>query len=271
MAAEGTASTPYEPESGSAELARRYDLDLQGYDEDLNLYAALAGRLGGSVLELAVGSGRIAVPLAAAGHRVMGVDRDRHMLARARDAWQAARRDASSPGSLELVEGDITQLSLDEKFELVILGFNSLLALPGRAGQAACLRAMARHLAPGGRAVIDVWLPSPDDLAIYDNRLTLDWVRRDPETGEQVAKLTSARYDTATATAELTTLFDAWPLAGGPVTRVARHDTLSLVGADELLDLAAHAGLAVDTVAGDHEMTAFGPGSDRIVLICSLL
>jgi SAM-dependent methyltransferase len=271
VAAEGRASTPTGFESGSAELARWYDIDLQGYDEDLNLYVALAGRLGGSVLELAVGSGRIAVPLAVAGHRVRGVDRDPHMLARARAAWQAADGASESAGSLELIEADITQLSLGEKFELVILGFNSLLALDGRAGQAACLRVIAQHLAPGGRAVIDVWLPSPDDLAIYDSRITLDWMRHDPQTGQRVAKLTSARYDAATATAELTTFFDAWPIAGGPVTRVARHDSLSLIGATELLDLAAHAGLAVETVAGDHELTAFGPGSDRIVLVCGLL
>jgi SAM-dependent methyltransferase len=259
-----------EPQAAAARLARWYDLDVESYQDDLALYGALADRLGGSVLELAVGSGRIAVPLAAAGHRVTGVDRDRHMLARARSAWEARGSNAGD-GTLELVEADVTELDLGQRYELVILGFNGLLALPSRDLQAACMRVMAAHLAPEGRAVLDVWLPSPDDLAIYDGRLTLDWLRHDPGTDQQVAKLTSARYDPATATAQLVTFFDTWAPAGGPASRVTREDTLRLIGASELLDLVAHAGLSVETAAGDHEMNEFGPGSDRIVLVCTLL
>ena len=64
-------------------LARLYDLDLVDDPGDLDLYLALAERTGGPILELAVGTGRLAVPLAAAGDRVTGVDLDPAMLARA--------------------------------------------------------------------------------------------------------------------------------------------------------------------------------------------
>jgi SAM-dependent methyltransferase len=70
----------------AADLARLYDLDLVEDPGDLNLYLALAARTNGPVLELGVGTGRLAIPLAAAGHRVVGVDRDRAMLDRARAA-----------------------------------------------------------------------------------------------------------------------------------------------------------------------------------------
>ena len=67
----------------AAALARLYDLDLVDDPGDLDLYLALAARTQGPVLELGVGTGRLAVPLAAAGYRVIGVDRDAAMLERA--------------------------------------------------------------------------------------------------------------------------------------------------------------------------------------------
>jgi ubiquinone/menaquinone biosynthesis C-methylase UbiE len=71
------------PEAWLDALARLYDLDLEEDPGDLDLYLALANRTGGPVLEIAVGSGRIAVPLAMAGHDVTGIDRDPGMLRRA--------------------------------------------------------------------------------------------------------------------------------------------------------------------------------------------
>ena len=76
--------------ASAAALARLYDLDLVDDPGDLDLYLALADRAAGpatgtaAILELAVGTGRLAVPIAAAGHRVTGVDLDPAMLARAR-------------------------------------------------------------------------------------------------------------------------------------------------------------------------------------------
>ena len=84
-------------ESAAAALARLYDLDLSEDPGDLDLYLALAARTGGPILELAVGSGRLAVPLADDGHEVTGVDTDPAMLARARAA-ASVRRHGGPPG-----------------------------------------------------------------------------------------------------------------------------------------------------------------------------
>jgi 2-polyprenyl-3-methyl-5-hydroxy-6-metoxy-1,4-benzoquinol methylase len=77
-------------ETAAAALARLYDLDLSDDPGDLDLYLALAGQTGGPILELAAGSGRLAVPLAGAGYEVTGVDLDRAMLDRARAAADTA-------------------------------------------------------------------------------------------------------------------------------------------------------------------------------------
>ena len=60
--------------------------------------------------------------------------------------------------------------------------------LADRAAQRAALATLADHLAPGGLAVVDVWLPDAEDLARFDGRVILEWPRRDPETGELVTK-----------------------------------------------------------------------------------
>jgi SAM-dependent methyltransferase len=250
-----------------AELARLYDLDMDDHVVDVDLYLAFARTSDGPILELACGSGRISVPLVGDGHEVVGVDRDVDMLERARRSWLAD----GGQGQLKLVEGDITQLDLGRSFGLVVLALNSLLMLPGRDAQLAAMQTIARHLTADGRAVIDVVLPSPDDLAAYDGRLEMAWLRRDDERGQMVAKLWSARYEPASAVASVTTLFDCWPDDGGPVRRVSRTDEMHLLGAHELVALAERAGLRPATVAGDHEMSSFAPDSSRIVLVAALL
>lgn len=254
----------------SALLARWYDLDLRDDPGDVDLYLALAGRTGGPILELAAGSGRIALPLAEAGHEVVAVDLDPAMLARARSAW-AARPARTSAGSLELVEADLLGVGLGARFGLVILALNSLLLLGTAERQAAALAVAARHLRPDGRAVVDVWLPGPEDLVRYDGRLLLEWERPDEEAGGRVAKLAAARHDPATAAVELTTIFDAWATDGGPLRRVSRTDRLRLVGASELVAWAEDAGLRVETLAGDYALGDFGPGVERAVLIARLV
>jgi SAM-dependent methyltransferase len=257
----------------AARLARYYDLDLAGDLGDVDLYRALAVRAGGPVLELAAGTGRIAVPLAADGHDVVAVDRDVAMLARAGAAWAEAGRSGSvrKGGTLELVFGDLFGLDRPPRFGLVILAINTLHLLGDASRQAAAFGVMARHLRPGGLAVVDAWLPAADELASFDGRLSLEWVREDPDTGEHVTKLMSATHDAAHRRVELTTLFDLTPAAGGAVARHVRRDILHLLSIDELRHAAADAGLAEDAVGSDYELSAFGPGADRAVLVTRLV
>ncbi len=301
-------------------LARYYDLDLGDDPGDVDLYLALAARTDGPVLELAAGSGRVAVPLAAAGYQVTGVDNDPAMLARAELAWtrvldeapdrpdrldranrkpwarraptgssaaaptasraptstartrgSVARRGTGSHGTLELVEADLTTVRLRERFGLAILALNTLLLLERPERQLAALRTLAAHLRPDGLAVVDIWLPGPEDLAIYDGRLLLEWIRDDPETGERIVKFDSARFDSATATVVLNQLFDASSPDGGALRRTVRSDRLRLVGAHELVRMAEDAGLAVEELAGDYRMGSFGPGDERVILVGRLV
>jgi SAM-dependent methyltransferase len=248
----------------AAALARLYDLDLVDDPGDLDLYLALADRAGDPILELAVGTGRLAVPLAVAGHAVTGVDLDRAMLDRARE-----RATAAGVGTrLDLVEADLVDLRLPTagRFGLAFIALNSLLVLPTRAAQRAALGTLAEHLAPGGLAAVDVWIPDADDLARFDGRISLEWPRLDPEGGAIVTKAASAAHDASSATVTLTTIFEEGG-QGAPAKRWVRRDRLRLISADELRGFAEEAGLVVEALAGDYGLGPMGPGSDRAILI----
>src|SRR5262245_13406672 len=111
------------------ELARLYDLDVSVDPGDLDLYLALAARTGGPIVELAAGTGRVAIPLAEAGHRVVGVDIDPSMLARARRrATEAGRTTAAR---LSFVEGDVFDAEIPGAggFGMACIALNSILVL----------------------------------------------------------------------------------------------------------------------------------------------
>jgi SAM-dependent methyltransferase len=249
----------------AAALARLYDLDLADDPGDLDLYLALADRADGAVLELAAGSGRLAVPLAAAGHRVTAVDLDPAMLERARRRADAARLPA---GRFETVEADLLGLRLPDagRYRLAFIGLNSIMLMADRERQREAFRTLAEHLAPGGLAAVDAWLPDAEDLARFDGRITLEWPRIDPETGAVVTKIGSAEYDAATGTVTLTAIYEVGQ-QGEPSARWVRRDRMRLVSADELADFAEDAGLEVELVAGGYDLSPLGPGSERAVLV----
>jgi SAM-dependent methyltransferase len=240
-------------------LARLYDLDLaEDPGDDIGLYLALAARTGGPVLELAAGTGRIVRPLAAAGYAVTAVDFDPAML---------ARLTATAPKGVTSVLADLTTWrSPGPAYSLAILGLNSLFLLAERQQQRAAIESLAAALVPGGLAVVDIWLPDAADLARYDQRLLLDYVRTDPQTGRTVTKTVAALHDAATATVLLNAIYEEG-LPGEPAVRWIRREVLRLVSAAELVDLARAAGLEVDALAGDYGLDPLGPGSERAILV----
>jgi SAM-dependent methyltransferase len=267
-----TTERPVVPGAGvtpvSEALARLYDLDLADDPGDLDLYLALAGRTGGPILELGAGTGRLAVPLAVAGHRVTAVDLDPAMLVRARR--RARDEGPAVVERLELVEADLLDLEPAGQpvHRLVFIGLNSLFLLGERDAQLGAFRAMARHLARGGLAVADVWLPDADDLARFDGRLILEYVRTDPETGNLVTKTAAAEHDATTGTVELTTIFEEG-LPGAAPARWVRRDRLRLVSPDELATFAAVAGLEVEVIAGGYDLSPIRPGHDRAIIVAA--
>lgn len=254
-----------------AAFARYYDLDVADELADIDMYLALASATDGPILELACGSGRVCVPLARAGHPVTGVDRDQHMLHRARGTWERLTSAAATApsGQLQLVRGDITNIRLGPRFDLVILAFNSLLLLEGPAGRAAALATMHDHLTPDGRAVIDVWQPSADDLELYDGQVISDWTKLDPETGDRVTKSTRATYDAAARRATIRTIYEVEGVSDEP-QRLERTDEISFVSRTELLAELGAAGLQVQSEIGQGDFPEGQSESNSLTVTAAL-
>jgi SAM-dependent methyltransferase len=251
-------------------LARFYDLDVLDVSYDAELYLALAHEAGGDVLELAVGSGRLAIPLALAGHRVGGVDHDPAMLSRASARWEGVRGPIAAH-RLSLHEADFAAFRAAERFSMAFIAVNTFLLAEDDGARLALLTAMREQLAPGGLAVVEVSTPHEEELAGFDGRLQLEWLRRDPEQGDLVSKLISARHDPEASSVELTQVFEWTAPHGGALSRVLRTETLHLVPAAELVRLAREAGFDEVEVRGDHLSIPYGTASHRAILMARLL
>ncbi len=106
---------------------------------------------GGRALEFAIGTGRVAIPLAALGVPVTGIELSRPMIDQLRSKVDEA--------TIPVLEGDMAATVAPGPYTLVYLVFNTISNLLTQAGQVACFRNAARHLGPGGRFVIELWVP----------------------------------------------------------------------------------------------------------------
>ena len=137
------------------EAAQRYDTPGTGMfapevlGPAVDRLAGLAG--GGRALELAIGTGRVAVPLAERGVPVAGIELSAAMIARLREKVDEA--------TIPVFAGDMATATAPGSFSLVYLVFNTISNLLTQAEQVRCFRNAARHLTPGGRFVIELWVP----------------------------------------------------------------------------------------------------------------
>jgi SAM-dependent methyltransferase len=172
-----------------------YDHAFRRYREDVELYVRLAARFGGPVLELGVGTGRIALALAEAGVEVVGVDRSAPMLARAEQ--RIAKKPARVRRRIELREADMRALRLRRRFPLVIAPFNAFQHLYDDEDVAAALAVCRRHLAPNARLAFDVLLPDPGSLARDPDRFYKCRPVVHPRDGRRYAYAEAFAYDPA--------------------------------------------------------------------------
>ena len=163
-------------------IARLYDPWSVSVTEDVGFYVGLAHDAGGTVVELGVGTGRIAIPTAAAGVHVIGVDSSRAMLEVCAEAAAAA----GVAHLLDLRVGDLADPPVQERVRLATCPFRAYLHLHDDDARLRALRAARELLVPGGLLAFDVFAPGADDVAETHNR----WLEREPGIYER------ARWDT---------------------------------------------------------------------------
>ena len=148
-------ATMRQDEIWDVEAAQRYDTPGTGMfapdvlGPTVDKLASLAG--GGAALEFAIGTGRVAIPLSERGVPVTGIELSRPMVDQLRTKVDAE--------TIPVVLGDMSSTTAPGSYTLVYLVFNTIANLLEQSEQVACFRNAARHLSPGGRFVIELWVP----------------------------------------------------------------------------------------------------------------
>jgi ubiquinone/menaquinone biosynthesis C-methylase UbiE len=221
-------------------IAPFYDPWSRSVTEDVGFYVDQALESGGPVIELAVGTGRIAVPIAEAGIPVIGVDSSPEMLAVAR----AAANTAGVGDLVDLRLGDLREPPVPERVPLAICPFRSLLHMETEDEKLRALVAARSLLEPGGSFAFDVFAPSREDIEETHDR----WLEREPEIFER------AVWDESSRTLSLSVR------SGDATTTFGLH----WLSAPEWLQLLDRAGFEVEHLYGWFDLRPHDDDEDMI-------
>ena len=221
-------------------IAEIYDPWSRSVVEDVAFYLDEARRARAPVVELGVGTGRIAVPIAAEGIVVIGVDSSEGMLAVCRE-----RAELAGVGDhLDLRVGDLRRPPIEQPVELVICPFRSFLHLEDENDRRTALAAVFGLLEPDGRLAFDVFAPAPDDIEETHGR----WLEREP-----------GIYERALWDAERRRL--VLSVRGGEAETTM---SLAWVSPDEWRTLLLDTGFEIDAHYGWFDRSRYRDGEDSI-------
>ena len=224
-------------------IAGIYDPWSLSVTEDIEFYVDLACETGGPVVELAVGTGRIALPIAQAGVPVIGIDQSEGMLAVARER----ARGLGIESRVDLRVGDLREPPVTERVPLVICPFRSLLHMPNEVEKLRALRGAGSLIEPGGRFAFDVFAPGREDIDETHGR----WIEREPGIFER------ADWDETARTLTLTVR------SGDSSATMALH----WLGISDWLRLIGQAGLEVEAIYGWFDRRPYA-GEEDMIFVC---
>jgi SAM-dependent methyltransferase len=245
--------------------ADEYAITAEMYDyvvpyrerQDAAFFVEAGKQSGGPALEIGCGTGRVLIPTARAGIEITGLDLSPHMLAVCRE--RLAAEPAEVRARVRLAEADMRSFDLGRTFGLVTLPFRPFQHLLTVEDQLACLGCIHRHLAPGGRLVLDVFNPSLDGLT---RRNLGEEMSPEPEfsmpDGRRVLrkhKMVSRDPFLQVIQAELI-YYVSHP--DGRQERLVHHLTMRYFFRFELEHLLARAGFEVEALYADYDKSPFG-------------
>jgi SAM-dependent methyltransferase len=242
-----------------AAIADVYDLWSADVTADVPFYVSEAVHVEGPVLEVGVGTGRVAVAMARAGAEVVGIDTSPSMLARAR----ARVEREGLADRISLVEADMRGFSLDQRFALAVLPYRVLAHARTVEDQLATLRSVREHLHPGGRLVFNLPVPRTGDLGAGDGLRAEGRYRLDD--GTEAVLWRESEYEPGTQQLTFRFVVDHLDDHGVVTRRVHGESTLRQCSPGEVEHALARAGLRLVDRWGWFDRRPFGPHSAEMV------
>lgn len=237
--------------------AEFYDLEFADREHEIPFFLKQAKEVGGPVLEVGCGTGRITLPIARAGIEIAGLDISRPMLRRARQKAKAARL------AISLLEQDCRQIKAGRKYALIFSATNAMQHLLDLDSVNAFLTSAKRALRPGGTLILDVFNPNPAKLARTAATRYLHKTIRDAAGGEIRVEATT-QYNAAEQILRLTLYY----LRKGKLTRTKKVN-LRCFYPEELSAICHFNGLKVVQRFGNYDETPFVSDSPKQILVCS--
>lgn len=248
--------------------AERYDIFYEAAPEgELEFYLNAIERVDGSVLELGVGTGRIAIPAAMMGHDVTGVDLYLPMLERARGKLG----DASLAGSLELLEADMCELELPKRdFDLVIVPAHSLALVTDATRQLAALKRCAMHMASDATLIFNLFNPSDDLIHDESGERFLLGVVVNEDDGTRHVLTGINNFDTEAQTNHCIQTIESFDRNGQLIDREELNVAFRYLHHHQVEEMLAEAGLKLIEFFGDFNGEPLSQSSEEMIYICRL-
>lgn len=251
--------------SGQAQVGQAYEPPLVDfYDmvpqpaDELAMNLRFAAETDGDVLELACGTGRVTIPLAHSGHRVVGLDLAPAML-------EVCRAKAASAGvgdRVELVCGDMCHFDLGRRFSLILIPLGSIIYIGSDEDRLALFRSVARHLEPGGRFVFSALAGEvPASIGPF-----LSQIQVQPETGALWTQVVAMRR-LAPDCQEVGSLYTE--VRSGAARALVTYDREYVLSPDRLSALLQQAGLVVQGMYSDFACTKLEDGAEDLIVVAA--
>jgi ubiquinone/menaquinone biosynthesis C-methylase UbiE len=257
-------------------MTRRYKAIAAYYDaenahhamlqQDVSFFLQHLPKRRQSVLEIAVGTGRAAMPIAQAGHRVVGIDYDSNMLA-------IAKRKRDSVGlkesELELIRADALTLNLKRKFDWICILFNTFLAFTTLKEQDKVLQNLRRHLKPRGRLWIDIFQPSFALLAQERSKNLEPGAFYVSELARTVYRTTDVTRDPSQQVQRVTFNY-RWFDQNEVLHREKQEFDMTFIFPRELQLLIERNGMKIENLYGNYDGSRVNNDSPRLIVSCRL-
>ncbi len=236
--------------------AKYYDLIHQAHTGDIDLFCQLAQATDGAILDIGCGSGRLVIPIAEAGKAVTGIDNSADMFAVAQK--RIAEEFEGKAKTAELIEQDILTWETDQRFELILIGMNTLMEFDNQT-VLGLLKAAAHLLAPNGKIIIDVIQPfimaslENEDGGFAEDEALDDGGRKLP------------MWSGWSADHEKQQVQIKWRIQDGG-KKVEFSNLFHYRYLDQIMDYLPAADLQIDTVWGNYQQEAYDEESERMIV-----
>lgn len=246
-------------------LAVLYDYEWQDLKEDIDFIGTECEKSGSPILELACGTGRITLPLAARGLEVWGLDNSQEMLALLKEKRRSLPDEVAQ--RLHAIYGTMEEFHLDRQFQSIVIPFNSFLLLTTKQQQEQCIQSVRKHLVPDGFFIVDIFSPRFDLCAQEKSDIRFLKHFFYPSTKQVIIQWEYVERNMAEQVMSIDFLYEIYDNEGN-LERLTRSLRMAIIFRFEMQLLLEKNGFEIMEFYGNYDRSLFTKDSPQMIFIC---